>query len=73
MQSGDMSAAREQFSYLNTIPGVTETIAARAGQYLSLMAVDAAASAPVPSDDTDTMAEGEAAISPPKEETPNDE
>ncbi len=46
MQSGDTSAAREQFSYLDTIPGVTETIAARASQYLSLMAVDDAGRAP---------------------------
>jgi hypothetical protein len=55
MQTGDMSAAREQFSYLSTIPGVTETIAARAAQYLSLMAVDTqdAALAIAPTDETD--------------------
>lgn len=53
MQSGDMSGAREQFSYLSTIPGVTDTIASRAEQYLSLMAVDAAANAPAPTDITE--------------------
>ena len=53
MQSGDMSGAREQFSYLSSIPGVTETIAARASQYLSLMSVDASANAPAPTDTTD--------------------
>ncbi len=65
MQTGDMSAAREQFSYLSTIPGVTETIAARAAQYLSLMAVDAqdAALAIAPTDETDE----------PKEDTTDDE
>ncbi len=52
MQSGDMAAAREQFGYLDTIPGVTETIAARAKQYLSLMSVDAASQAPTPEDTT---------------------
>lgn len=56
MQSGDMPAAREQFGYLDTIPGVTETIASRAKQYLSLMSVDAASTAPVPQDGQDTPA-----------------
>ena len=54
MQTGDMSAAREQFSYLGSIPGVTDTVAARAKQYLSLMAVDAAVNAPAPVDNTPT-------------------
>ncbi len=52
MQSGDTAAAREQFSYLDTIPGVTEAIAARASQYLSLMAVDDAGRADTPKDNT---------------------
>ena len=69
MQNGDMSAAREQFSYLSTIPGVTDTIASRAAQYLSLMAVDAAANAPAPVDTTDAAPTETAAT----EETPDDE
>ena len=48
MQSGDGPAAREQFSYLESIPGVAETVQARAAQYLSLMKTDSAAAAPVP-------------------------
>ena len=55
MQSGDMSGAREQFSYLSTIPGVTDTIASRAEQYLSLMTVDAAANAPALTDTTEVQ------------------
>ena len=74
MQSGDMSGAREQFSYLSTIPGVTETIATRASQYLSLMAVDDAANAPVPTDTTETVpAEEDTAPNASAEDTPNDE
>jgi len=69
MQNGDMSAAREQFSYLSTIPGVTDTIASRAAQYLSLMEVDAAANAPAPVDTTDAAPTETAAT----EETPDDE
>lgn len=40
-ESGDVKGAKEQFSYLETIPGVPETIRERAAQYLSLMSVDA--------------------------------
>jgi hypothetical protein len=47
-QSGDISGAREQFSYLNTIPGVPETVQRRAKQYLDLMSVAAVSSMPVP-------------------------
>lgn len=73
MQSGDMSAAREQFSYLDTIPGVTDSVAARAGQYLSLMSVDAAAAAPVPADPIDTDADAGPAAIDPAAQTPEDQ
>jgi hypothetical protein len=36
-QSGDMALARQEFTYLKTIPGVPQTIAQRASQYLSLV------------------------------------
>jgi len=49
MQSGDTVGAREQFSFLENIPGVPPSIQQRASQYLSLMKTDAA-SAPVPND-----------------------
>jgi hypothetical protein len=42
-QSGDMSTAREEFTYLKNIPGVPEGIAQRATQYLSLVPAKAAA------------------------------
>ena len=54
MQSGDMSAAREQFSYLESIPGVMPSVQERAAQYLSLMNVDNQASAPAPTDEIPT-------------------
>ncbi|WP_371397086.1 tetratricopeptide repeat protein [Fretibacter rubidus] len=60
MRSGDMGAAREQFSYLDSIPGVLDTVQARASQYLSLMKTDDAAKAPAPTDTT---------VTPPTEET----
>jgi len=37
MQTGEMTLARQQLSYLETIPGVPQTIQGRAKQYLSLM------------------------------------
>jgi len=46
LESGKASKAREQFSYLETIPGVPQTIQERAKQSLSLMKVDATAKAP---------------------------
>ena len=73
MQSGDMTTARKEFSYLDTIPGVTETIAARASQYLSLMAVDAAANAPVPSDETETVTEDAAVTVSQDEDAPDEQ
>jgi len=73
MQSGDMTTARKEFSYLDTIPGVTETIAARASQYLSLMAVDAAANAPVPSDETETVTEDAAVTASQDKDAPDEQ
>lgn len=56
-EAGDVSGARQQFSYLNTIPGVPESIKQRAKQYLDLMsvaAIDTSAieATPLPTDDT---------------------
>jgi hypothetical protein len=47
-QSGDVSAAREQFSYLTTIPGVPPTIKDRAEQSMILMRAGQAMAAPEP-------------------------
>ena len=47
-QSGDEAGAREQFAYLDTIPGVPATIKERASQSLSLMRAAAALKAPKP-------------------------
>ncbi len=44
-ETGDVSGAREQFSYLDSIPGVPQSIKQRAKQYLDLMSVSAANSA----------------------------
>lgn len=52
MQSGDMAGAREQFSYLENIPGILPSVQSRASQYLSLMKVDNASAAVVPTDTT---------------------
>ena len=49
---GDVSRAREQFSYLDTIPGVPPSIQQRAKQYLDLMSVASAKSLPDVTDDT---------------------
>lgn len=54
MQDGNLSGAREQFSYLDNIPGVSPSVKARAAQYLSLMKVDSAAKALAPADETVT-------------------
>lgn len=47
-ENGDLSGAREQFSYLNTIPGVPPSVQQRAKQYLDLMAVDSIGKIPAP-------------------------
>ncbi len=54
LQSGDESTAREQFAYLQNIPGVPESIKERATQSLSLMT---AANASVPSSPNEAPAE----------------
>jgi len=41
MKSGDLGIARQEYSYLSTVPGVPETIQQRADQSLSLMKVEA--------------------------------
>lgn len=41
-ESGDLQTARKQFSYLETIPGVPDSVQARAKQNLSLMTLDGA-------------------------------
>lgn len=43
MQDGDESGARQQFSYLSSIPGVPPTIQQRASEIMSLIKVDSAA------------------------------
>ena len=47
-EMGDNSAARQQFSYLNTIPGVPSSIQQRAKQYLDLMTVASIGSEDIP-------------------------
>lgn len=47
-ETGDISGAREQFSYLNTIPGVPPSVQLRAKQYLDLMAVASIGAVPAP-------------------------
>lgn len=60
MQSGDMSTARQQFSYLDSIPGVMPSVKLRAEQYLSLMKTDQAAMATLPTDPVETPSPTEA-------------
>ena len=47
LQSGDSAKAREQYGYLESIPGVPATIKERAKQALSLMRTSAALESPV--------------------------
>lgn len=42
LEQGNLSKARQEFSYLTTVPGVPPTIQSRAEQSLGLMQVDAA-------------------------------
>ena len=53
-QSGDEAAAREQFGYLDTIPGVPPSIKERAKQSLVLMRSEASLKAPKPVNLNDT-------------------
>ena len=50
LSQGDTAAARSEFSYLSTVPGVTPTVAERAAQTLSLIEADE--SVPPPADAT---------------------
>ena len=49
-QNGDVSRAREQFSYLERIPGVPSSIQQRAELYLSLMSTSAIGAEDTPKD-----------------------
>jgi len=53
LETGDTAKARQQFAFLESIPGVPPSIQARAAQSLSLMAVDAAAAAQLLPKDND--------------------
>lgn len=70
LKSGDEALAREQFGYLESIPGVPATIKERAKQNLSLMRTEAAANeikAPEPAMPDETVTPNEDAT-----ETPNE-
>ena len=47
-ESGDQAAAREQFAYLTSIPGVPATVKQRAEQSMALMGTKTALAAPKP-------------------------
>ena len=76
-QTGDMDTARQEFTYLNSIPGVPPSISDRAGQFLTLVpeAPKSEAIAPEPVTEAsgeDTPQSGEAmepAIEPETDET----
>lgn len=62
MEMGDLSKARQEFSYLETIPGIPEPIQTRAKQNLALMKVAGGATLTEPTtsnDKTETAPEGE--------------
>ncbi len=50
-ETGDMQTAREQFSYLERIPGVPQSIQERASQYLSLIKVSSELALPSENDE----------------------
>lgn len=52
MQNGDNSEARQQFSYLASIPGVPASIQQRATEIMSLIKVDSAAAEPASETDS---------------------
>ncbi len=73
-QTGDMNTARQEFTYLNSIPGVPPSIAERAGQFLTLVpeAPKSEAIAPEPVTETpgkDMTGEGDPAESAPESQT----
>jgi len=47
-ESGDLAAAREQFAYLTSVPGVPATVKQRAEQSMALMSTKTSLSAPAP-------------------------
>lgn len=47
-ESGDASAAREQFAYLTSVPGVPATVKQRAEQSMALMSTKSSLAAPQP-------------------------
>lgn len=47
-ESGNASAAREQFAYLTSVPGVPSTVKQRAEQSMALMSTTASLAAPTP-------------------------
>lgn len=53
-EQGNLAEARAQFSYLNTIPGVPDSIRLRAKQYLDVMKRDEAAKAASSATETET-------------------
>jgi len=58
-ESGDETAARAQFAYLTSIPGVPETIKQRAEQSMALMNVKTSLSAPQPVENTEDATDEE--------------
>jgi len=59
MQNGDEPGARQQFSYLATIPGVPPTIQERAEEIMSLIKVDSATAANDAPEPAPTVNEGQ--------------
>ena len=47
-ESGDLAAAREQFAYLTSVPGVPATVKQRAEQSMALLSTKNSLSAPAP-------------------------
>lgn len=69
-QTGDMNTARQEFTYLESIPGVPPSIAERAGQFLTLVPVaEAGDVAPEPAmpSSGDDLPDSDAALPPPNE------
>ena len=58
-KSGDVSAAREQFAYLTSVPGVPRTVKQRAEQSMALMSTTASLAAPTPIAGPDAPTESE--------------
>lgn len=57
LQSGDIPTARQEFNYLKNIPGVPQTIAERATQFLSLVPAASSAEVVEPEAVTPTLTE----------------